>query len=92
MSSDTTNNSIDAGQQALLDKVAPATLEEQVLVTNNRDFSWVTNKICRIVESNAPNWWWVCMSVALVTASFTLMGLILASQHRSRCLGTRKPH
>ena len=76
MSSDTTNNSIDAGQQALLDKVAPATLEEQVLVTNNRDFSWVTNKICRIVESNAPNWWWVCMGVALVTASFTLMGLI----------------
>jgi len=76
MSSDTTNNSIDAGQQAILDKVAPATLEEQVLVTNNRDFSWVTNKICRIVESNAPNWWWACMSVALVTASFTLMGLI----------------
>ena len=49
MSSDTTNNSIDAGQQALLDKVAPATLEEQVLVTNNRDFSWVTNKICRLL-------------------------------------------
>ncbi len=76
MSSDTSNSSIDSAQQALLDKVSPATLKDQELVTNNRDFSWVTNKICKIVESNTPNWWWVCMTVALATASFTLMGLI----------------
>ena len=76
MFSDTSNSSIDSAQQKLLDKVSPATLKDQELVTNNRDFSWVTNKICKIVESNTPNWWWVCMTVALATASFTLMGLI----------------
>ena len=38
MSSDTSNSSIDSAQQALLDKVSPATLKDQELVTNNRDF------------------------------------------------------
>ena len=76
MASQTTDASIAPGKQALLDKVAPAHLEEQALVTNNRDFNWVTDKICKIVETNAPNWWWVCFIVALATASFTLMGLI----------------
>ena len=29
-----------------------------------------------IVEAGTPTWWWVCMAVALVTASFTGMGLL----------------
>ena len=49
MSSDTPNNLIDSAQQGLLDKVSPGTLKDQELVTNNRDFSWVTNKICKII-------------------------------------------
>ena len=76
MSTDSTDSQLSAEKSALLSKVEPAVLEEQALVTNNRDFNWVTNKICKIVETNAPNWWWVCFAVALATASFTLVGLI----------------
>ena len=70
------SNSKDQLGNELLKKVSPTKLEEQPLVENKRDFSWVTEKICSIVESPTPLWWWVCMSVALLTASFTLMGLI----------------
>ena len=68
--------SLDPAQAALLARVEPAVLEEQALVTNNRDFNWVTNKICRIVETETPLWWWVCMVVALGTAAFTGVGLL----------------
>ena len=68
--------SLDPAQAALLARVEPAVLEEQALVTNNRDFNWVTNKICRIVETETPLWWWVCMAVALATAAFTGIGLL----------------
>ena len=67
---------MDATQAALLAKVQPAELNEQPLVTNNRDFNWVTDKICRIVETKTPIWWWICMAVALMTASFTGLGLL----------------
>ena len=76
MSTDSTDSQFSPERSALLSKVDSAALEEQALVTNNRDFNWVTNKICKIVETNAPNWWWVCFAVALATASFTLVGLI----------------
>ena len=69
MATATQDSSMDATQAALLDKVQPAELNEQPLVTNNRDFNWVTDKICRIVETKTPTWWWICMSVALLTAS-----------------------
>ena len=72
----TSHESLDPAQAALLAKVDPAELQEQALVTNNRDFNWVTNKICGIVEAGTPTWWWVCMAVALITASFTGMGLL----------------
>ena len=78
----TTSQEMDPAQAALLAKVDPAELHEQPLVTNNRDFNWVTNKICGIVEAGTPTWWWVCMAVALITASFRVQ------QHRkasSRC-------
>ena len=67
---------MDATQAAILAKVQPAELVEQPLVTNNRDFNWVTDKICRIVETPTPIWWWVCMAVALMTAAFTGIGLL----------------
>ena len=51
MATTTQDSSMDATQAALLAKVQPAELHEQPLVTNNRDFNWVTDKICRIVET-----------------------------------------
>jgi molybdopterin-containing oxidoreductase family membrane subunit len=76
MTAQTKDSNFDAEREALLSKVEPALLEDQPLVTGDHDFNWVTNKICKIVETNAPNWWWVCMPMAMITASFTLMGLI----------------
>jgi len=61
---------------AALDKVDPVEIEESPLVANDRDFAWVTNKVCRIVETKTPAWWWVCFAVAAFTASFTVFGLI----------------
>ena len=75
MATITENSTNDPAQAVLLAKVQPAELVEQPLVTNNRDFNWVTDKICRIVETPTPLWWWVCMAVALLTASFTGLGL-----------------
>ena len=76
MATTTQDISMDATNAALLSKVQPAELNEQPLVTNNRDFNWVTDKICRIVETRTPTWWWICMAVALMTASFTGLGLL----------------
>ena len=76
MTSTTQNSSLDAPQAALLSRVQPAQLKDEPLVTNDRDFNWVTDKICRVVETKTPLWWWVCMVVALMTASFTGIGLV----------------
>ena len=45
MSTDSHDSQFNSERAALLAKVEPAVLEEQTLVTNNRDFNWVTNKI-----------------------------------------------
>jgi molybdopterin-containing oxidoreductase family membrane subunit len=60
----------------ILDRLNPVKIEKLPLVENNRDFHWITNKICGIVEAETPRWWWVCFAAAIATASFTLMGLI----------------
>ena len=61
---------------AILSEVKPAVLPRAVLVENNRDFKWITDKICGIVEGTTPTWWWVCFVIASFIASFTIAGLI----------------
>jgi len=62
---------------AVLAKVQPlTTLPRRPLVLNNRDFRWITNKICSIVEDPAPTWWWVCLAISLGVASFLGVGLL----------------
>ena len=61
---------------AILKKVKPAPWKEAPLVLNGRNFHWVTEKICGIVESKTPTWWWWCFITSLCVASFTGMGLI----------------
>jgi len=60
----------------IMAKVKPAPIDRPPLVENNRDYAWISDKICRIVEEKTPTWWWVCFGVAALTASFTVMGLI----------------
>jgi Ni/Fe-hydrogenase subunit HybB-like protein len=59
----------------LLAKVNPIDLRKPPLVNNNRDFHWITEKICGIVEGPTPRWWWVCFIISIMVASFTIIGL-----------------
>ncbi len=61
---------------AILSEVKPAVLARPVLVHHHRDFKWITDKICGIVEGTTPTWWWVCFVVASFVACFTIAGLI----------------
>jgi molybdopterin-containing oxidoreductase family membrane subunit len=60
---------------AILQEVRPAVLPRPVLVANHRDFAWITDKICGIVEGKTPTWWWWCFGVACFVASFTVGGI-----------------
>src|SRR5688572_31007721 len=64
-----------AGAPAILRDVKPAVLPRAVLVEHNRSFSWITDKICGIIEEKTPTWWWVCFAVAVFVAMFTVGGL-----------------
>ncbi len=61
---------------AILKEVDPVVLPRPDLVENNRSFSWITNKICGIIEEKTPTWWWVCFCVAGFLASFTVIGIV----------------
>ncbi len=58
-----------------LQEVKPAVIPRAVLVANHRSFSWITDKICGIIEGKTPAWWWWCFIVACFVASFTVAGL-----------------
>ena len=60
---------------AILQEVKPAVLPRAVMVANNRSFSWITEKICGIIEGKTPTWWWVCFILACFVASFTVAGI-----------------
>ena len=60
----------------VLKKVKPAKWEDTPLVLNKRNFHWVTEKICGIVEQKTPTWWWWCFITAMCIASFTGLGLV----------------
>ena len=62
--------------QAVLAEVQPAGLPRPELIGHRRSFAWITDKICSIVESDTPTWWWVAFAVACVVASCTVVGLV----------------
>lgn len=37
----------------------PRILDREPLVLNNRSYSWITNRICGIVENKQPALWWI---------------------------------
>ena len=37
----------------------PRILDREPLVLNNRSYSWITNRICGIVENRQPKLWWI---------------------------------
>ena len=68
-----TGHSADA--PAILNEVRPASLPRAILVENGRSLSWITEKICGIIEGKTPTWWWVCFVLACFVASFTVAGM-----------------
>jgi len=66
---------VHAPAQEIMQQVNPAPMPVHPLVSNKRDFHWVTEKICRIVEDRTPLWWWICFGVAAFVALFTFTGL-----------------
>jgi hypothetical protein len=61
------------------------------LVENNRDYHWITEKVCGIVESKTPTWWWVCFALSGFIASFSVGWVDLPRVHRGRGVGSEQP-
>jgi molybdopterin-containing oxidoreductase family membrane subunit len=51
----------------------PAELQRVPLVTNDRSFNWITDRVSTIVEAPTPLWWWVAF---LPCAALALVGLV----------------
>ena len=45
------------------------------LVLNQRNFSWITDRIAGAVENPAPRWWWVAFTITAMIAGFGLFCL-----------------
>ncbi len=61
---------------AILDQVKPVEIPRPQIIRNNRSLSWITSKVCGIVEERTPLWWWIAFGLSAIIASFTLFGLI----------------
>jgi len=61
------------------------------IIENNRHFSWITQKVCGIVEEKTPTWWWVAFIIACMIASFTGVGLVYLVATGTGVWGLRNP-
>lgn len=61
------------------------------IIENERNFTWITQKICGIVEASTPRWWWVAFVICAMIASFTLMGLVYLVSTGVGVWGLRNP-
>ena len=55
------------------------------LVLNQRNFSWITERISGVVEQPAPRWWWVAFAI---TSSIATFGLFCIGYQISTGVGT----
>lgn len=88
----TTADQSEAGfRPQVLDEARPADMARRPIIENNRSFTWITQKVCGIVEGKTPTWWWVAFIISAMTASFTLMGLIYLVATGTGVWGLRSP-
>jgi hypothetical protein len=66
-------------------------LEREPLVLNNRSYSWITNRICGIVENKQPALWWMLFIPSVLAHRCDGVLLHLPHLHRRRCLGQKQP-
>ncbi|MCL4179791.1 MAG: polysulfide reductase NrfD [Verrucomicrobia bacterium] len=53
----------------------PAELQRLPLVTNNRSFGWISDRVAAIVEGKTPWWWWVAFVPSALAAGWLLVML-----------------
>ncbi len=75
----------------ILKEIRPAHLPRRPIVENGRDFHWITEKICGIIEGKTPVWWWVALCVALMVASYTGIGLLYLVSTGTGVWGLKSP-
>ena len=75
----------------MLNRVQPADLPRAELILNDRNFHWVTDKVCGIVEQPTPRWWKIIFAMALFVASFTGVGLFYLVSTGTGTWGLRSP-
>ena len=46
--------------------IQPRLLDREPLVLNNRSYSWITNRICGIIENKQPMLWWILFLPSVV--------------------------
>lgn len=55
-------------------------LDREPLVMNNRSYSWITNRICGIIENRQPAlWWWLFVPSVALTAMMAFCFIYLIS-------------
>jgi molybdopterin-containing oxidoreductase family membrane subunit len=62
----------------------PEELQRVPLVTNERKFNWITDKVANIVESPTPLWWWAAF---LPCAVLAIVGLVCIGYQISNGVG-----
>ena len=75
----------------VLEEVRPADIQRRKIIENERSFTWITQKVCGIVERRTPTWWWVAFAICAMIASFTAMGLIYLVSTGTGVWGLRNP-
>ena len=76
---------------SVLEEVRPANMPRRPIIENDRSFSWITQKVCGIIEGRTPMWWWVAFIISAMVASFTGMGLIYLVSTGTGVWGLRNP-
>lgn len=58
-----------------------ALIRRRELVTNNRDYKWITDHISSIVEGKTPMWWFIAVGITGAIASLVplLLGYLVAT-------------
>jgi hypothetical protein len=74
-------------REAILEEVRPAEMPRRPIIENDRNFTWITQKVCGIVEGRNPDVVVGCLHPCALIASFTGNGPYLPRLHRYRCLG-----
>ena len=50
----------------------PRILDREPLVLNNRSYSWITNRVCGIVENKQPALWWILFIPSVLLTGLTV--------------------